>query len=165
LFAPSVSLSTWVTVSTTAFEQGVDTFIGSVVGRLRNLGFEGTDLELLWADVTRERLDAELGQARRMEALLGVDAGEAEESLLDRVASYGRHLGRGAVEEIAAAARDECLQAVAAAEAQRSRAKTRVDVADRDTLLQASLPVRDVGPAPRTSTRALADSSRPVRAR
>jgi hypothetical protein len=123
-----------VTVSTTAFEQGVDTFIGSVVGRLRNLGFEGTDVELLWAEVTRERLDAELGQARRMEALLGVDAGEAEESLLDRVASYGRHLGRGAVEEIAAAARDECLQAVAAAEAQRSRAKTRVDVADRDTL-------------------------------
>jgi hypothetical protein len=28
--------------------------------------------------------------------------------------------------------------------------------------LQASLPVRDVGPAPRTSTRALADSSRPI---
>jgi hypothetical protein len=123
-----------VTLSAAAFEHGVDAFITSVLGRLRTLGFEGTELELLWAEVTRERRDTELAQSRRLEALLGIDAGEAEESLLDHVASYGRNLGNGAVEEIAAAARNEFLQAVATAEAQRDRATTLVDVAERDQL-------------------------------
>jgi hypothetical protein len=136
------------TVSTAAFEQGVDTFIGSVLGRLRNLGFEGTDLELLWAEVSRERRVAELGHARRMEALLGIDAGEAEEALLDQVSCYSQNLGRCAMEEIAAAARDEFLQAVKATEAQRDRAATLVDLADRDKLSSLLMLLRaDAAPA------------------
>jgi len=127
------------TVPATAFEQGVDTFIASLLGRLRNLGLEGTDLERLWAEVTRERRETELGQARRLEALLGIDAGEAEEGLLDRLADYSQNLGREAVAEIAAAARDDFLQALGAAEAKRDRATTLVDLADRDALSSLSL--------------------------
>jgi hypothetical protein len=149
-----------VTVSAAAFERGVERFITSVLGRLRNLGFQGTDLELLWSEVVQERGDPELGHARRLEALLGMDAGEAEEGLLERLARYGKDLGSGAIDEIAAAARDWFLQAVNAVEAHRDRATTLVNLADRDRLSDQYLLLRVDAPPAWQLGETLADRAR-----
>jgi hypothetical protein len=120
------------------FERGVDRFVASVLARLANLGLCGTDLELLWAEVVKERRPEhgkpDPGYERRLEALLGLDAGEADEGLWAHVASFRRSLGTGAVEEIAAAARDGFLETAKTVEAGRDRATTRIDVAQRDPL-------------------------------
>ena len=123
-------------VSSTDFEQGVDAFLTTVLARLTTLGLGGTDLELLWTEVTRERRDPALTEVRRLEALLGIDPDEAEEGLMQQVSDYGRTFGAGAAREIAAAAREGFLQAAHAAESQRAQASTRIDLAERYTLTQ-----------------------------
>ncbi|WP_295884477.1 hypothetical protein [uncultured Thiohalocapsa sp.] len=147
-------------IRATDFERGVDRFIAAVLARLANLGLRGTDLELLWAEVAEERRTPDLEQARRLEALLGIDAGEAEAGLLKQVGRFAGSLGTGAVAEIAAAARDGFLEAAKLAEAGRDRAKTKVELAERDVLNGVFVLLRADAPPAWQLGEALADRAR-----
>ena len=133
-------------VAAADFERGVDDFLASVLSRLTSLGLGGSELELLWTEIAEERRNPELGRTRRLEALLGIDAGEAEEALLAGVVRYGRAFGASAVEEIAAAARTALPAVAAAAEARGPRVNTRAEVADRVILVDHLARLRAAAP-------------------
>jgi hypothetical protein len=88
-------------VSATAFEIGVDLFMGQVIGRL-GARKDGKQLETLWREVQRERNDPGLAAHRRMEALMGFDPDEAPPGLLDRLRTREAEAGSEALAEIAA---------------------------------------------------------------
>jgi hypothetical protein len=95
------------------FENKVDLFIGSVISRLRDLGIKDDALPVLWAEVMAERQDPEGTQWRKLEALAGYDPDEIPEGLAAKLLEDERLLGKGAVEEVAAEARqgvDSALQ-------------------------------------------------------
>ena len=91
------------TVPSDTFERAVDDFLQLVLARLRTLGLEHSDLELLWTDVCAERRTPETAILRRFEALLGFDAAEAPQGLLSRIVSLLARAGDQAAAEIAPA--------------------------------------------------------------
>ncbi|HAP99729.1 MAG TPA: hypothetical protein DCQ35_06810, partial [Rhodospirillum rubrum] len=80
-------------VSSTLFESAVDTFLSRIIGRLREQGVGETNLDRLWSDLLIERSDPHLAIRRKLEALLGLDPGEAEEGALAGVLADGKDLG------------------------------------------------------------------------
>jgi hypothetical protein len=91
------------TVPSDTFERAIDDFLQLVLARLRTLGLEHSDLELLWTDVCGERRTPETAILRRFEALLGFDAAEAPQGLLSRMVSLLTSAGEQAAGEIAPA--------------------------------------------------------------
>lgn len=90
-------------VSIAAFEGAVDTLIETVLSRLASLGISGSDLAGAAEELTAERADADLSAYRRLEALLGFDAGEAPDDLVETLRDQAGRWGEKAVEEAAAA--------------------------------------------------------------
>jgi hypothetical protein len=88
-------------VSATAFEFGVDLFMGQVIGRL-GAWKDGKQLDTLWREVQRERNDPGLAAHRRIEALMGFDPDEAPAGLVDRLRTREAEAGSEALAEIAA---------------------------------------------------------------
>jgi len=86
----------------TQFEAAVDAFIPRILGRLRDQGVDGTNLDRIWNDVLAERGNPDLAKRRRVEALLGCDADEADDDAVDRLLADAASLGEQAVEELAA---------------------------------------------------------------
>lgn len=85
-----------------AFERALDTFILDVIGRLRDASVGETNLDCLWRDLTRERAEPALAEHRKLEALLGAEPDEADDTLSALLQSDVAVLGRPAIEEIAA---------------------------------------------------------------
>ncbi|WP_313412133.1 hypothetical protein [Rhodospirillum rubrum] len=110
-------------VSSTLFESAVDTFLSRIIGRLREQGVGETNLDRLWSDLLIERSDPHLAIRRKLEALLGLDPGEAEEGALAGVLADGKDLGQAAMEEMAAESA-QANQAVMSGEALADLAKT-----------------------------------------
>jgi hypothetical protein len=52
------------------FEEAIESFVDSVLRRLAGCQIEGTELHLLWQELSRERLDPAVAPVRRLEALL-----------------------------------------------------------------------------------------------
>ncbi|MDZ7621061.1 MAG: hypothetical protein U5O69_00955 [Candidatus Competibacteraceae bacterium] len=101
------------------FERGIDHFMDAVIERIMVFPDLDTPLPALWAEVREERETPEIAAWRKLEALLGFDAGEAPDSLIASLQQYEAILSRSAVEEFAAAgpAETACnLQALLAAE-------------------------------------------------
>lgn len=92
-----------VQISAVAFEDGIDEFIGRVLARLSAVNIRETDLSLLWMQLLAERRDEEIGDRRRLEALLGFDPNEAPQELIKSLQDRSGEAGRNAVNEIAAA--------------------------------------------------------------
>jgi hypothetical protein len=84
------------------FESAVDAFVEQVIGQLREEGVSGSNLETIWADLSEERATVVLARRRKLEALLGQDAGEGDDALVDRLLRDVNELGERAVEELAA---------------------------------------------------------------
>jgi len=84
------------------FEQAVDAFIPQVMGRLRESGIGGSNLDLVWKDVLAERADPDLAKRRRIEALLGRDADEGDDNAVETLLADAGTLGAQAVDELAA---------------------------------------------------------------
>lgn len=89
-------------VSTADFERAVDTFVDLVIERLDAVHVPN-ELKWLWAEVTEERTDPTSTHYRKLEAMLGFEPDEAEESLVERFVSLGNRIGSKAIDEIAAA--------------------------------------------------------------
>lgn len=87
------------------FERSIDAFMSLVLSRLYAEGFVGTELAELWAEVLRERGDAQLAQWRRLEAICGYDPAEAPATLIELLREDKARLGHPALEEVAAQGR------------------------------------------------------------
>jgi hypothetical protein len=90
-------------VPSSEFEAAIDAFIPRIIGRLREQAVAETNLDRLWRDLLAERGDPALARRRRLEALLGRDAEEAEGAVEALIADEVR-LGAAAIEEVAAEA-------------------------------------------------------------
>jgi hypothetical protein len=109
-----------VQISAANFERGIDRFLDQVLARLSTSGLSGTALADLWTTVLEERGSEALAPRRRLEAMLGFDAEEGPQDLLDELAAKMETIGRSATEEMAAAEKarasgriDEILQHLA----------------------------------------------------
>ena len=99
-----------VQISAVAFEDGIDEFVERVLARLSAVDVGETDLSLLWKQLLAERRDKEIGDRRRLEALLGFDPDEAPQKLIKSLQEMTGEAGRNAVDEIAAAAKIRASQ-------------------------------------------------------
>ena len=83
------------------FQTAVDRFIIQVLDRLTEEKVGETNLERLWRDLARERIDPNLALRRRLEALTGSDPDEAGVNL-DSLMADTAEIGNEAVAELAA---------------------------------------------------------------
>lgn len=84
------------------FESEVELFIETVLRRLEDCQVVESNLADIWQSVLEERQDTALSQQRKLEALLGEDPGEMDESSLQRLLNESALTGHAALEEIAA---------------------------------------------------------------
>ena len=104
-------------VPATDYEQALDDFIGAVISGAPGVVVSNVDLRALWYEVVRERQKPELGDRRKLEAVLGYDPGAAPDPLLGALLKARDAYGADAVQEVAAASGDSAvmdLQSVAA---------------------------------------------------
>jgi hypothetical protein len=88
-------------VPRSAFERVLSSFLDLVIERLVAVGLASTDLHTIWAEVLEEREDSQVAQYRRLEARLGCDPDEAEESLIEDLQQLALEGGQDAPSEIA----------------------------------------------------------------
>lgn len=89
-------------ISASEFESEVDLFVETVLQRLQDRRITGSNLHDVWHAVLQERDDPALYRIRKVEALLGDDPGEADESQLRQLLGHADATGQAALEEIAA---------------------------------------------------------------
>ena len=95
LGAPSVSIPAG------NFEDAGDQFIPFVLNRLQDGGVTKSNLQTLWNDLTVERNDPELARFRRIEALLGFDPDQTDETRIETWLKDTDALGENALDELA----------------------------------------------------------------
>lgn len=91
-----------VVLPTKEFEAALDSFVPQMLGRLREEHVPDTNLDRLWRDLIEERKDPEQRRLRRLEALLGREPDESQDSLVQEMVDDADDLGANAVEELAA---------------------------------------------------------------
>ena len=106
-----------VTVLADDFERAVDKFIAFILNRLEDDGIADSNLHTLWNDLTAERNDAESARFRRLEALLGFDPDEIDESRVESWLKDADMLGERALDELATGAANSMLSAAQIADA------------------------------------------------
>ena len=84
------------------FEDEVDQFVGAVLQRLQDRQVAQSNLRDVWQSVMQERHDPAMSRLRKLEALLGTDADEMDETLLRQFLNKADATGDAALEEIAA---------------------------------------------------------------
>lgn len=89
-------------ISAAEFEGEVDLFIEAVIRRLESLQIVESNLADIWRSVLLERQDPERSRYRKLEALLGEDPDEMDETILRRWLADASLTGQAALEEIAA---------------------------------------------------------------
>lgn len=99
-------------ITAAEFEQRVDEFMESVLSRLQSLGLQDEGLPGLWDEVRAERRDPKAYQRRKLEAMAGFDPDAAPDELLKQLLEAQEHLGKSALAEVAAEARDATGEAL-----------------------------------------------------
>lgn len=84
------------------FEEAVDDFVEQVRGQLRAEKIQETNLDLIWDDVRGERKDSQKARYRKIEALLGFDPDEADETIIKKILNDAKDVGESGMEEVAA---------------------------------------------------------------
>lgn len=90
------------TVPVRSLETAIEDFVDVVLTRLDAASLRNTNLHCLWKELQKERTDANLAQLRRLEAQLGLDPDEAEETEIRCRLDDALRLGENALGEIAA---------------------------------------------------------------
>ena len=93
-----------VTVPAAKLEEAVDQFIVSILNLLHSNCITGSNVQTLWNDLTVERNDPELARFRRIEALLGFDPDEIEDTHIESWLKDAVLLGESALDELATGA-------------------------------------------------------------
>ena len=94
-----------IPISASIFETGIDNFVEGVLARISAMNVVDTELPGLWREIAEERQDADRTAWRRLEALLGFDAGDAPDDMIFRLLGSAREAGPEAVNEVAAASK------------------------------------------------------------
>lgn len=98
------------------FEREIDRFVTAVLNRVRDHGsLQDEDAVLLpnlWDENQEERHDPSLSTFRRLEAIAGFDAGDGPDSELQHMIQMASQWGTAAIDEIAAAAKDESADVI-----------------------------------------------------
>jgi hypothetical protein len=89
-------------VSAREFEYKADQFIEQVRGLLRDAMIKEANLDMIWNDLKEERQDPNISKRRKIEALLGCDPDQADESKIEQLVTDGNSLGEHAMNEVAA---------------------------------------------------------------
>lgn len=89
------------------FESVIFQFVDLVCARLADCGLADTLLHNLWAELNSEFSDAHLSIHRKIEAILGYDAGDAPEDVLEVFTSISTRIGGHARDELAHVASGE----------------------------------------------------------
>lgn len=89
------------TVPAQELETAIDGFVADIFDKLSDHGIHDTNLHRLWNDLETERRDPEIMLFRRLEAQLGYDPDEADETELCRHLADAKNLGEEALGEIA----------------------------------------------------------------
>ena len=90
-------------ISATALEAAVDRFVSCILERMDGDGLRGTNLHRLWNELEIERREQDTALFRRLEARLGYDPDEADQSQSNHGwLTDAEQLGRDALEELAA---------------------------------------------------------------
>lgn len=92
-----------VNVSAAAFESAVDAFVDQVEARLVTCVPRERELSELRAELAEERADPELSRQCRIQALAGIDPGEAPDEWLRRAEALAKEIGGDAADEVMAA--------------------------------------------------------------
>ncbi len=85
-----------------SFQKVIDAFVTRVRDQLRKEQISSTNLDHIWDDLIAERNDATMTRRRKLEALLGHEPGEADETLINQLIEDSQSLGPAAVDELAA---------------------------------------------------------------
>lgn len=83
-------------------ERAIDGFASDILKRLGEKKLGDTNLHRLWRDLRIEREDPAVSRFRRLEALVGRDADEADAEEIERHLADAADLGPDALEEVAA---------------------------------------------------------------
>ena len=98
-----------IPITLSDFESGVSDFIEGTVARLSNTQKTKSDLAELWQEITEERHNPEVAQRRTLEAIMGYDPDEAPEGLIASLQEQAKRYGAYAIQEMAAAVKDQAL--------------------------------------------------------
>ncbi len=120
-----------ITVPAADFEDAADLFITFVLNRLQDDGITNSNLQTLWDDLTAERNDLEFARFRRIEALLGFDPEQADETRIETWLKDAGSLGENALDELATGNANGMLSAQQIADATASMG---FDMNTRDAL-------------------------------
>lgn len=93
-------------VSGQDFEFAVSDFVERVIERLSAVQVHDTDLHKVWASILAERADPALTWPRKLEATLGFDPEDGDQSLILTLVNIAAEHGEGVAEELTAAMRD-----------------------------------------------------------
>ena len=94
------------------FERCIDRFMSGTIARLSDTVSAETELSVLWHDVINERRDHELSRWRKLEACMGYDPDGAPQELVHSLRQAVMSYGEGAVQEMAAACKNETLSQI-----------------------------------------------------
>ena len=83
------------------FELAVSKFVSKVLQRLHERGISRTPLHELWDELTAERANEGASDFRKIEAILGLDPGEAKDEDVQQILHLKASIGEAAGEEIA----------------------------------------------------------------
>ena len=98
-----------IPITLSDFESGVSDFIEGTLARLSNTQRTKSDLAELWQEITEERHNPDAAQWRRLEASMGYDPDEAPEGLIASLQEQAKRYGVYAIQEMAAAVKDQAL--------------------------------------------------------
>lgn len=90
-------------ITSTNFQQSVESFVQSVLARLDAKELAGTNLAHLWAIVQEDLMDPNAVRRRKLEAKLGFDPEECPEEALSAALQWERQIGGLALSELAPA--------------------------------------------------------------
>ena len=92
-------------VRATDFEQAIDQFMAGVLGRSGAFRVEDDCLGTLWQEILSERRHPKTRKRRKVEAMAGYDPDDAPDEVIKQLIQDKEHLGKDALEEVAAGAR------------------------------------------------------------
>lgn len=92
-----------VLVAANDFESAIDDFVARVIVRMDSFQLGRSELHELWDELSKERNDAKLSKARRLEAIAGFDPGEMGDKALNSYLELEGTAGNVATAEVAAA--------------------------------------------------------------
>jgi len=93
--------SPWVG-PTSLLEDAIRAFFTRIAHRLDERGIRDSNFQRVLADLISERRDSEMMERRRLEALLGYDPDEVDESVIQTLLTDAAQFGTAAIDELAA---------------------------------------------------------------